>query len=142
MFHNKKKQLELFKALVNNQEATNKQLGQLNRLLESGALGKLTFDDNGFTISSKINYIEDRFNNTVSTKTMEEYVSETIDKELLYNKDYERCFKTNPDLLALIESYCKYEDKYEVIELFDKINSTYNVTNKLKPNKNKNTKED
>lgn len=140
MFHNKKKQLELFKALVNNQETTNKQLGQLNRLLESGALGKLTFDDNGFTIASKINYIENRIDNTISQKTMEEYVSETIDKELLYNKDYERCFKTNSDLLALIESYCKYEDKYEVIELFDKINSTYNVTNKLKPNKN--TKED
>ena len=142
MFHNKKKQLELFKALVNNQETTNKQLGQLNRLLESGALGKLTFDDNGFTIASKINYIENRIDNTISQKTMEEYVSETIDKELLYNKDYERCFKTNSDLLELIESYCKYEDKYEVIELFDKINSTYNVTNKLKPNKNKNTKED
>ena len=44
MFHNKKKQLELFKALVNNQETTNKQLGQLNKLLETCALGKLTFD--------------------------------------------------------------------------------------------------
>ena len=135
MFHNKKKQLELFKALVNNQETTNKQLGQLNKLLETGALGKLTFDENGFSISSKINYIEDKFNNTVSPKTMEEYVSETINKELLYNKDYQICHETNPDLLTLIESYCKYENKYEVIELFDKINSTYDVTNKLKSNK-------
>lgn len=135
MFHNKKKQLELFKALVNNQETTNKQLGHLNKLLETGALGKLTFDENGFSIASKINYIEDRFTNTVSPKTMEEYVSETINKEFLYNKDYQRCYETNPDLLALIESYCKYEDKYEVIELFDKINSTYDVTNKLKSNK-------
>ena len=66
---------------------------------------------------------------------MEEYVSETINKELLYNKDYQRCHETNPDLLTLIESYCKYENKYEVIELFDKINSTYDVTNKLKSNK-------
>ena len=87
MFHNKKKQLELFKALVNNQETTNKKLGQLNRLLETGAVGKLTFDENGFSIASKISYIEDKFNNTVSPKTMEEYVSETINKELLYNKE-------------------------------------------------------
>lgn len=135
MFHNKKKQLELFKALVNNQETTNKKLEQLNRLLETGAVGKLTFDENGFSIASKISYIEDKFNNTVSPKTMEEYVSETINKELLYNKDYQRCYEANPDLLTLIESYCKYEDKYEVIELFDKINSTYDVTNKLKSNK-------
>ena len=135
MFHNKKKQLELFKALVNNQETTNKKLGQLNKLLETGAVGKLTFDENGFSIASKINYIEDKFNNTVSPKTMEEYVSETINKELLYNKDYQRCHEVNPDLLTLIESYCKYENKYEVIELFDKINSTYDVTNKLKSNK-------
>jgi len=135
MFHNKKKQLELFKALVNNQETTNKKLEQLNRLLDTGAVGKLTFDENGFSIASEISYIEDKFNNTVSPKTMEEYVSETINKELLYNKDYQRCHETNPDLLTLIESYCKYENKYEVIELFDKINSTYDVTNKLKSNK-------
>ena len=42
-----------------------------------------------------------------------------------YRKEYERCTKENNDLLQMVEKYCRYEDKYEVLNIFDEINKNY-----------------
>lgn len=52
---------------------------------------------------------------------------ETINKEYDYRKEYERCLKENNDLLQMVKKYCRYEDKYEVIKIFDEINENYVV---------------
>ena len=131
---NRKEELELFKELITNQKNTNKQLTQLNELLENGSMGKLSFNSDGVSLVSKLNYIE---NNIPTQKMLKEYVNETINKELLYDREYQRCFKTNPDLLKFIETYCKHEDKYDVIYLFDEINNVYDVIKKSKIETNK-----
>lgn len=131
---NRKEELKLFKELIINQENTNKQLAQLNKLLEDGSIGKLSVNCDGISLISKLDYIE---NNMTTQKTLEEYVNETISKELLYDREYQRCFKTNPDLLKFIETYCKHKDKYDVIYLFNEINSVYNITKKSKIKTNK-----
>ena len=50
-----------------------------------------------------------------------------INKEYDYRKEYERCSKENNDLLQMVEKYCRYEDKYEVLNIFDEINKNYVV---------------
>ena len=52
---------------------------------------------------------------------------EAINKEYDYRKEYETCEDENYVLLQLIEKYCKYKDKYEVIDMFKQINKEYEI---------------
>ena len=131
MFNKKKKDqqksmLEFVKTLADNQEATVKQLETLNKLLENGSLGKLAYDPNGLSINSKLDNIQVQLNNCVTPITVEEYVR----KEMSYNKDYDKRCEKNKDLMEFIETYCKFEDKYEALNLFDMIDSKYDIKKK------------
>lgn len=131
MFNKKKKDqqklmLEFVKTLADNQEATTKQLETLNKLLENGSLGKLSYDPNGLSITSKLDNIQVQLNNCVTPITVEEYVQ----KEFSYNKDYDKRHEKNKDLMEFIETYCKFEDKYEALNLFDMIDSKYDIKKK------------
>lgn len=72
------------------------------------------------TVGKLDSYIE----SNIYTK---EQTIEAINKEYDYRKEYERCSKENNDLLQMVEKYCKYENKYEVIKIFDEINKNYVV---------------
>ena len=56
--------------------------------------------------------------------TKEETVK-AINKEYDYREEYEECKDENYALLELIEKYCKYDDKYKVLDLFNEINDRY-----------------
>lgn len=116
--------LESVKVLADNQEAITKQLETLTKLLENGNIGKLSYDSTGCSITTtlnKINMIENKYN------SIEDY----IQKEILYNKDYDKCYNKNADLLEFIETYCNVKDKYDVIDLFNKINAEYEIKKKF-----------
>lgn len=115
------------------QKSIVEELSKLNKLLENGSLGRLSIDNTGFTITNRL----DNLASSMITQTkMEDY----IQKEILYNKDYDRCDNENPDLLKMIETYFKFDDKYEVIDIFDKVKCQYEVKSKSNINKNKEVK--
>lgn len=72
----------------------------------------------------RINTLDNYIESNIYTK---EQTLETINKEYDYRKEHERCLKENADLLQLIETYCKYENKYEVLKIFEEINEKYVV---------------
>lgn len=76
------------------------------------------------TTTLKIDKLENCFETNVYTK---EQTVEAINKEYDYRQMYETCEKENYALLRLIEKYCKYEDKYKVIDLFTTINAEYEI---------------
>ena len=59
-----------------------------------------------------------------------EQTVEQINKEYDYRKRYEECEKENKDVLYLIQEYCKYTDKYQILDLFDEINRRYKIERK------------
>ena len=61
-----------------------------------------------------------------------EQTIQTINKEYDYRKKYEECLEKNEPLLKLIENYCKYDDKYKVIDLFATIDAEYDIKRKVK----------
>lgn len=70
----------------------------------------------------------DRLDNCIKTNIYtKEQTVETINKECDYRENFKECDEKNPDLLNLIESYCKFDNKYEIIDLFRKIDSQYEV---------------
>lgn len=102
----------------------NSNIEKLTNLLENGAMGRIAINTNGETLCSYIDTVEDRIRNcTVSPSNMEEYVQ----KEILYTKDYDKRWKSNPDLIEFINKYIKTSDKYEVIDLFDELNNRYEI---------------
>ena len=103
---------------------------RLNKLLENGSLGKLAYDSSGFSVTSKLDSIQAQLNKCATPTTVEEYVEGCVQKEILYNKDYDKRYEKNKDLMAFIETYCKFEDKYEVLNLFDMIDSKYDIKKK------------
>ena len=70
----------------------------------------------------------DRLDNCIESNIYtKDATIEAINKEYDYRKEYERCSKENNDLLQMVEKYCRYEDKYEVLNIFDEINKNYVV---------------
>ena len=130
MFNKKEKQqiLNLAKCLIENQKDTNSQLKNLNEKLDGG-IGKLTIDGNN-SIWSTVSNIDTTLSKIETNVYNKEQTVDVINKEYTYRKDYERVYNEDSDLLNFIETYCKYDDKYEVIELFDKIKCKYKVTSK------------
>lgn len=103
------------------------QLEKLNNLLENGSMGKLSISGSGQSIVSTFDLIENKME-TYDNKF--ENLEDYIQTEIVYNKDYDRCYKENQDLLKFVETYCNHKDKYEVIDLFDKIKYQYEVKRK------------
>ena len=115
---------ELLKNFIETQNQINESLKGLREDL------KPKLDEIRIT-SDKLNSCSitvDRLDNyIVSNIYNKDETVETINKEYDYRKEYERCLKENNDLLQMVEKYCRYEDKYEVIKIFDEINKNYVV---------------
>ena len=77
--------------------------------------------------SNRISIINNQLANLESNVYTKEETVKTINKEYDYREEYEECKDENYALLELIEKYCKYNDKYKVLDLFKEINDKYIV---------------
>ena len=109
---------ELLKHLVCTQEKINKELTELNKNLKPHIDGiKINSDK-----ISSCNITVDRLDNYIESNVYnKEQTVEAINKEITYRQDYEVWKEEGSDLVDLVEKYCKYNNKYEAIELFKKI---------------------
>lgn len=105
---------KLLELLIETQKETNKSIKGLREDLEP-QLNKITMNGN------KISIIDNQLT-TIYTK---EDTIKAINKECDYRKEYEECKDENYALLELIEKYCKYDNKYKVLDIFEEINSKY-----------------
>lgn len=80
--------------------------------------------------SNRISIINNQLANLESNVYTKEETVKTINKEYNYRKEYEECEDENYALLELIEKYCKYDNKYRVIDLFKEINQKYKISRK------------
>ena len=76
------------------------------------------------TYSSTVTRLDSYIKSDIYTK---DATVEAINKEYDYREKYKECKQKNADLLHLIETYFKYEDKYEVLNIFDDIDKRYVV---------------
>ena len=115
---------ELLKSFIETQNQINESLKGLREDL------KPKLDEIRIT-ADKLNtcsFIVDRLDNCIESNIYtKDATIEAINKEYDYRKEYERCSKENDDLLQMVEKYCRYEDKYEVLKIFDEINKNYVV---------------
>lgn len=77
--------------------------------------------------TDKISCISAELINLESNVYTKEETVKTINREYDYREEYEECKDENYALLELIEKYCKYNDKYKVLDLFKEINDKYIV---------------
>ena len=118
---------ELFKNFIETQNQINESLKGLREDLKP-KLDKITI--NGNTITS-CQLTVDRLDNYIESNIYsKEQTIEAINKECDYRKEYEKCLKENAGLLRMIETYCKYEDKYEILKIFEVIGEEYEVKRK------------
>ena len=111
------KSLEL---LIATQKEINRSIKGLREDLKP-QLNNITINANEtFRISNKLSDLESNI------YTKEETVK-AINREYDYREEYEECKDENYALLELIEKYCKYNDKYKVLDLFKEINNKYIV---------------
>lgn len=119
----KKDSEEIKRARMSEQNKTLKEISEtlkkLNGLIENGNLSKLVYDMNGNTITTTVDYLK---NNMVNRTNVEEYVQ----KEITYNKEYEKRWDENPDLVEFITNYIKC-DKYDIIKFYDELNKIYKI---------------
>lgn len=111
---------ELLKNFIETQNQINESLKGLREDLKPKIT---TLNSLGIT-TLKIDKIENCIESNIYTK---EQTIETINKECDYRERYKKCQQENADLLHLIETYFKYNDKYEVLNIFDDINRRYVV---------------
>lgn len=109
------KSLEL---LITTQKEINKSIKDLREDLKP-QWDKITID------SKEISIINNQLANLESNIYTKEETVKTINKEYDYRKEYEECKEENYALLELIEKYCKYDNKYKVLDIFEEINSKY-----------------
>ena len=119
----KRESEEVKRARMSEQNKTLKEISEtlkkLNGLIENGNLSKLVYDMNGNTIATTVDYLK---NNMVNRTNVEEYVQ----KEITYNKEYEKRWDENPDLIEFITNYIKC-DKYDIIKFYDELNKIYKI---------------
>ena len=77
--------------------------------------------------TDRISCISDNFSKLESSIYSKEETVKAINKEYDYRKEYEECKDENYDLLELIEKYCKYDNKYKVLDIFKEISEKYLV---------------
>ena len=111
---------KLLKLLIATQKEINKSIKELKEDLKPKLTTISTNTDRIISISSTLNDLQ----SNVYTK---EETIKTINKEYDYRKEYEECKDENYALLELIEKYCKYDNKYRVIDLFKEIDNQYLV---------------
>ena len=116
---------KILTALVESQNNINKNLLEINKNMLETVAPK--FRENWKELTITANRLSE-FGTNIYTK---EQTVETINKEYDYRKDYEKCRESNSALLDMIEQYFKYKDKYEVIQLFNKIDSEYIVDRQI-----------
>lgn len=116
---------KILTALVESQNNINKNLLEINKNMQETVAPKFRESWKELTITA--NRLSE-FETNIYTK---EQTVETINKEYDYRKDYEKCKESNSALLEMIEQYFKYKDKYEVIQLFNKIDSKYIVDRQI-----------
>lgn len=111
---------KLLKLLIATQKEINKSIKELKEDIKPKWTTISTNTDRIISISSTLNDLQ----SNVYTK---EETIKTINKEYDYRKEYEECKDENYALLELIEKYCKYDNKYRVIDLFKEIDNQYLV---------------
>lgn len=111
---------KLLELLIATQKEINRSLKELREDI------KPKFDNISIN-ANEINCISDKLNELRNNVYTQEDTIKAINKEYDYRKEYELCEDENNALLELIEEYCKYDDKYKVLELYREINSKYKV---------------
>lgn len=120
---------ELFKSLIDTQKSINENLIKISKELEK-TVDTITVDSNKLsTCMCTIDRLDSMIETNVYTKKQ---TVEAINKEIDYKNEYEKCLKKNEPLLRLVEKYCKYKDKYEVINYFYAIDLSYDIKMKSK----------
>lgn len=115
---------ELLKSFIETQNQINESLKGLREDLKP-KLDEIRITANKLNTCS---FTVDRLDNCIESNIYtKDATIEAINKEYDYRKEYERCSKENDDLLQMVEKYCRYEDKYEVLKIFDEINKNYVV---------------
>jgi len=115
---------ELLKSFIETQNQINESLKGLREDLKP-KLDKITITSSRLDdVSITVNKLDDYIVSNIYTR---EETEEAINKEYDYREKYKECKQKNADLLHLIETYFKYEDKYEVLNIFDDIDRRYVV---------------
>ncbi len=115
---------ELFKSFIETQNQINESLKGLREDLKP-KLDEIRITANKLdTCSLTVNRLDSYIESNIYTK---DATVEAINKECDYREKYKECKQKNADLLHLIETYFKYEDKYEVLNIFDDIDRRYVV---------------
>lgn len=109
---------KLLELLIATQKEINKSIKDLREDI------KPKFDTISIS-TNKINCISDSLSELESNIYTKDETIEAINKECDYRKEYEECKDKNYALLELIEKYCKYDNKYKVLDIFEEINSKY-----------------
>ena len=113
----KMKKEELLKSLIETQKQINESLKGLKEDLKPKYEG----------LTSTICRIDKLDNYIESNVYSKEQTVEAINKEIDYRQDYETWKDEESDLVDLVEKYCKYNNKYEAIDLFKEIDKEYQI---------------
>lgn len=111
---------KLLEAFIATQKEINKSIKELKEDIKPKWDRITTNTDKIFSVSNTLTNLES------NVYTKEETVK-AINKEYDYRKEYEVCKDENYALLELIEKYCKYDNKYEVLDIFTEIDNEYLV---------------
>ena len=115
---------ELLKSLIETQKEVKTELQLLNKNLKPQLD---TIKINGDKLTT-CNITVDRLDNYIETNIYsKEQTVEAINKECDYREHFKECDEKNSALLNLIQDYCKFENKYEIIKLFRMIDAQYEV---------------
>lgn len=114
---------KLLEVLIATQKEINKSIKELKEDVKP-QWDKITIN------SKEISIINNQLTNLESNVYTKKETVEAINREYDYRKEYEECEDENYALLELIEKYCKYDNKYRVIDLFKEINQKYKISRK------------
>ena len=110
---------QLLQSLIEVQKQINKSIKELKEEIKPKP-------DNISINANKITgFISSNLEELKSNIYSKEETIKAFNKEYDYRKEYEECQDENNALLQLIEKYCKYNDKYEVLDLFKRIDNEY-----------------
>ena len=107
---------ELLKSLIETQKQINESLKDLKSQTTTWTKTGITVD----RMEARIGAFETNVYN-------KEQTVKAINKECDYRENFKECDEKNSALLNLIQDYCKFENKYEIIKLFRMIDAQYEV---------------
>lgn len=118
------KKKELLKSLIETQKQINESLKSLKEDLKPQLSTMKINGEKLATCNITVNKLDNYIETNVYNK---EQTINAINKECDYREQFKECDEKNPALLNLIEDYCKFENKYEIIDLFRRIDRQYEV---------------